>query len=320
MEQRLAPLFMMSHQQGRRFKRATTVGSYTVQMVKMQRIPGPKEPAELTYYTLYNGKPLLGTTAAKILTTVDSQRMALTLGYVVQVQADPVVKNPPNNLWIIAAVLAPIAVVTVIIIIITAVLCRKNKNDFKADTMMNLPQRAKPVQGFDYAKQHLGQQGAEDEVLPVTQETVVLPLPVRDPASQEREIVQDGTTAKTAKSNDTRKSRSPSENGSVISNKSGKPNSGRGSPQKVMAQQKMTKEEGRKRNAPRHHCNQAQRGSWMPTLPALMKKAQLGPAGPGGGRCRAPLRPARPGRGLSWVPMSSPTRPHQGLPPKTATS
>lgn len=57
-------------------------------MVKMQRIPGPKEPAELTYYTIYNGKPLLGTTAAKILSTVDSQRMALTLGYVVQVQAD----------------------------------------------------------------------------------------------------------------------------------------------------------------------------------------------------------------------------------------
>lgn len=57
-------------------------------MVKIQRIPGPKEPAELTYYTLYNGKPLLGTAAAKILSTVDSQRMALTLGYVIQVQAD----------------------------------------------------------------------------------------------------------------------------------------------------------------------------------------------------------------------------------------
>ncbi|XP_075611366.1 UPF0606 protein KIAA1549L homolog isoform X5 [Balearica regulorum gibbericeps] len=249
MEQRLAPLFMMSHQQGRRFKRATTVGSYTVQMVKIQRIPGPKEPAELTYYTLYNGKPLLGTAAAKILSTVDSQRMALTLGYVIQVQADPVVKNPPNNLWIIAAVLAPIAVVTVIIIIITAVLCRKNKNDFKPDTMMNLPQRAKPVQGFDYAKQHLGQQGAEDEVLPVTQETVVLPLPVRDaPASQEREITQDGSTIKTAKSNETRKSRSPSQNGSIISNGSGKPSSGRSSLQKVMAPQKVTKDEGRKRN------------------------------------------------------------------------
>ncbi|XP_031409242.1 UPF0606 protein KIAA1549L homolog isoform X4 [Meleagris gallopavo] len=249
MEQRLAPLFMMSHQQGRRFKRATTVGSYTVQMVKIQRIPGPKEPAELTYYTLYNGKPLLGTAAAKILSTVDSQRMALTLGYVIQVQADPVVKNPPNNLWIIAAVLAPIAVVTVIIIIITAVLCRKNKSDFKPDTMMNLPQRTKPVQGFDYAKQHLGQQGAEDEVLPVTQETVVLPLPVRDaPASQEREITQDGSTIKTAQSNETRKSRSPSQNGSIISNESGKPSSSRSSPQKVVAPQKVTKDEGRKRN------------------------------------------------------------------------
>uniref|UniRef100_A0A2I3GUP5 KIAA1549 like n=1 Tax=Nomascus leucogenys TaxID=61853 RepID=A0A2I3GUP5_NOMLE len=143
MEQRLAQLFMMSQQQGRRFKRATTLGSYTVQMVKMQRVPGPKDPAELTYYTLYNGKPLLGTAAAKILSTIDSQRMALTLHHVVLLQADPVVKNPPNNLWIIAAVLAPIAVVTVIIIIITAVLCRKNKNDFKPDTMINLPQRAK---------------------------------------------------------------------------------------------------------------------------------------------------------------------------------
>ncbi|XP_032696856.1 UPF0606 protein KIAA1549L homolog isoform X1 [Lontra canadensis] len=301
MEQRLAQLFMMSQQQGRRFKRATTLGSYTVQMVKMQRVPGPKDPAELTYYTLYNGKPLLGTAAAKILSTIDSQRMALTLHHVVLLQADPVVKNPPNNLWIIAAVLAPIAVVTVIIIIITAVLCRKNKNDFKPDTMMNLPQRAKPlpsgslhiidenmapwnrqpygkvvratsrcrmelggptmvgmticsgqpVQGFDYAKQHLGQQGADEEVVPVTQETVVLPLPVRDPpASQERDIAQDGSTIKTAKSTETRKSRSPSENGSVISNESGKPSSGRRSPQNVMAQQKVTKEEARKRNVP----------------------------------------------------------------------
>lgn len=60
-----------------------------------------------------------------------------------------VVKNPPNNLWIIAAVLAPIAVVTIIIIIITAVLCRKNKNDFKPDTMINLPQRAKVHTGME---------------------------------------------------------------------------------------------------------------------------------------------------------------------------
>ncbi|XP_021572526.1 UPF0606 protein KIAA1549L homolog [Carlito syrichta] len=249
MEQRLARLFVMSQQQGRRFRRATTLGSYTVQMVKMQRVPGPKDPVELTYYTLYNGKPLLGTAAAKILSTIDSQRMALTLHHVVLLQADPVVKNPPNNLWIIAAVLAPIAVVTVIIIIITAVLCRKNKNDFKPDTMINLPQRAKPVQGFDYAKQHLGQQGADEEVIPMTQETVVLPLPMRD-APPDRDMAHDGSTIKTARSTDTRKSRSSSENGSVLSNESGKPSPGRRSPQNVMAQPKGTKEEARKRNVP----------------------------------------------------------------------
>lgn len=60
------------------------------------------------------------------------------------------------------------------------------------------------MQGFDYAKQHLGQQGADEEVIPVTQETVVLPLPVRD-APQERDVAQDGSTIKTAKSTETRK-------------------------------------------------------------------------------------------------------------------
>lgn len=37
MEERLAELFMVAHQQGIRFKRATTVGSYTVQ-VRSNRI------------------------------------------------------------------------------------------------------------------------------------------------------------------------------------------------------------------------------------------------------------------------------------------
>ncbi len=37
MEERLAELFMVAHQQGVRFKRATTVGSYTVQ-VRSNRI------------------------------------------------------------------------------------------------------------------------------------------------------------------------------------------------------------------------------------------------------------------------------------------
>ncbi|XP_075044163.1 UPF0606 protein KIAA1549L homolog isoform X2 [Mixophyes fleayi] len=246
MEERLAKLFQISGQQSRRFKRATTVGSYTVQMVKMQRLSGPNNLAELTYYAQENGQPISGAAAAKQLSTIDPQTMALTLGYIVRVQANAVVQNPPNNLWIIAAVLAPIAVVTVIIFIITAVLCRKNKSDFKSDNIGNLPPRTKPVQGFDYAKQHLGQQGGDEDVLPVTQETVVPSLNM----SQERDSTKDGSTEKMLKSSDNRNSRSPCENGSVISNESEEASSDRSTPQKVMAQHRVTKDEAGKRNVP----------------------------------------------------------------------
>ncbi|XP_056382576.1 UPF0606 protein KIAA1549L homolog isoform X2 [Hyla sarda] len=246
MEERLATLFQISSQQSRRFRRATNVGSYTVQMVKMQRLDGANNLAELTYYALKDGQPIQGTSAAKQLSTIDPQTMALTLGYIVRVQASSVVQVPPNNLWIIAAVLAPIAVVTVIIIIITAVLCRKNKSDFKSENLSNLPPRTKPVQGFDYAKQHLGQQGGDEDVLPVTQETVVPSLNL----SQERDSTKDGSTEKMLKSSDNRKSRSPCENGSVISNESEDASSDRSTPQKVMAQHRVTKDEACKRNVP----------------------------------------------------------------------
>ncbi|KAL4622729.1 UPF0606 protein KIAA1549L-like isoform X3 [Arapaima gigas] len=254
MEQRLAELFVVARQQGARFRRATTVDGYTVQMVSVRRVPGPKNPAEMTYYVQHHGSPLPGHSAAKILNTVDSQTMALTLGYFVQVQAEPVVKRPPSNLWIIPAVLVPISVVTVIVIIITAVLCRRNKADFKSD----LNHRSKtsyrreasfyhqPVQGFDYAKQHLGQQGGDEDTLPTKQETVVLPLPIRDgPLSH-----QNGTGTKKTLSSDVHR-RLPSEDGSVISSESGKPASCRGSSvQRVPAQQKTPREEASKRSDP----------------------------------------------------------------------
>lgn len=54
----------------------------------MRRLPGPKNPAEMTYYAQLNGAPITGTTAAKTLSSLDSQTMALTLGYFVQVQAE----------------------------------------------------------------------------------------------------------------------------------------------------------------------------------------------------------------------------------------
>ncbi|XP_019751419.1 UPF0606 protein KIAA1549L [Hippocampus comes] len=264
MEQRLAELFVLAGQQGTRFKRATAVGSYTVQMVSLRRVPGIKNPAEMTYYVQHNGIPLAGVSAAKALNTVDSQTMALTLGYFVQLQAEPVVKNPPNNLWIIAAVLAPIAVVTLIILITTAVLCRRNKKDYKADAIGNLNPRAKmayrrdvnyyhqPVQGFDYAKQHLGQQGGDEETLPAGQDTLMLSLKIRDaPLSLEKTLKPEGTVNKANLATDKYKSKLLSEDGSVISSESELRNSVRGlAAPKVTAQQKPIKEETRKRDDP----------------------------------------------------------------------
>ncbi|XP_051885011.1 UPF0606 protein KIAA1549L isoform X2 [Pristis pectinata] len=250
MEQRLANLFVAAQQQGRRFRRASTIGAYTVQLVRINRLSGPKNPAELTYYALEDGRALLGTTAAKILNTVDPQSMALELGYRVQLQAEPVVKNPPNNLWIIAAVLAPVGVVTIIIIIISTVLCRKNKSELKSETMSNLHQRAKPVQGFDYAKQHIGQYGGEDEVT-ITQETVILPIPGRDAlAPQERETIPEADNSKAAKTIDIRRSRLQSERDSIISEQSANLDSTTNTAEKAAAQQKTAKEGLKRQNVP----------------------------------------------------------------------
>uniref|UniRef100_A0AAV2LTM9 Uncharacterized protein n=1 Tax=Knipowitschia caucasica TaxID=637954 RepID=A0AAV2LTM9_KNICA len=261
MEQRLAELFVLAEQQGTRFKRATTVGFFTVQMVGIRRVTGQKNPAELTYYVQHSGTPLSGTSAAKVLNTVDSQTMALRLGYFVQLQAEAVVKNPSSNLWIIAAVLGPIAAVTIIIIIVTTVLCRRKKNDFKTDAIGNINPRAKtsyrrdpgfyhqPVQGFDYAKQHLGQLGGEEEALPVSQDTLVMSLQIKDTAlSLEKTLQHDGSVSKKNLSSDKHKSRLPSEDGSVISSESEMLKSGRGL--KVTAQQKPTKEQSHNRDDP----------------------------------------------------------------------
>lgn len=59
-----------------------------MQMVSIRRLPGPKNPAEMTYYVQVDGAPIAGTSAAKTLNMVDSQTVALTLGYFVQVQAE----------------------------------------------------------------------------------------------------------------------------------------------------------------------------------------------------------------------------------------
>ncbi|XP_076589048.1 UPF0606 protein KIAA1549L isoform X2 [Chaetodon auriga] len=246
MEQRLAELFLVAGRQGSRMarsRRATTVGAYTVQMVSMRRLPGPKNPAEMTYYVQLNGAPITGTSAAKTLSSLDSQTMALTLGYFVQVQAEPVVKTPPSNLWIMA-VLTPLFLLVVVIGMVAFILCQRNRVIFKTGAFRTFKTRSKtsyrregsyhhqPVQGFDYAKKHMGRTG--DEAVSVTKETLVLGLPVRDAPlslSLDKKVHQDGSTNKRPPSADIHKGgRLPSEeDGSMSSNGSGKLNTSKSS-------------------------------------------------------------------------------------------
>ncbi|XP_014864626.1 PREDICTED: UPF0606 protein KIAA1549L-like isoform X2 [Poecilia mexicana] len=234
MEQRLAELFLVAGRQGSRSmrsRRATSVGGYTVQMVSMRRLPGPKNPAEMTYYAQLNGSPITGSAAAKTLSSLDSQTMALTLGYFVQVQAEPVVKTPPSNLWIMA-VLTPLFLLMVVIGMVAFILCKRNRVIFKSGAFRTFKTRSKPVQGFDYAKKHLGRTG--DEAVSVTKETLVLGLAVRDAPlsmSLDKKVHQDGTANKRPPSADLHKGgRLPSEeDGSVSSNSSGKLNTSKSS-------------------------------------------------------------------------------------------
>ncbi|XP_051917946.1 UPF0606 protein KIAA1549L isoform X2 [Hippocampus zosterae] len=245
MEQRLAELFHVAGRQGSqtmRSKRATTVGGYTVQMVSMRRLPGPKNPAEMTYYAQMNGAPITGTAAAKTLSSLDSQTMALTLGYFVQVQAEPVVKMPPSNLWIMA-ILTPLFLLMVVIGMVVFILCKRNRVIFKAGAFRTFKRRSKtsyrregsyhhqPVQGFDYAKKHMGRTG--DETISLNKDTLVLGLPVRDAPlsmSLDKKVYQDGSANKRPPSADIHKGgRLPSEDGSMSSNSSGKLNASKSS-------------------------------------------------------------------------------------------
>ncbi|CAL8376067.1 unnamed protein product, partial [Arctogadus glacialis] len=244
MELRLAELFLVAGRQGAqvaRVRRASSVGAYTVQMVSMRRLAGPKDPAEMTYYAQLNGEPVLGTAAAKTLSTLDSQTMALTLGYFVQVQAEPVVKTPPGNLWLLA-VMTPVTLLLVVLGMVAFILCKRNRVIFKTSAFRTFKTRSKtsyrregsyhhqPVQGFDYAKKHIGRPG--DETTSVTKETLLLALPARDaPLSLERKAYQDGTANKRPSSTDMHKGgRLPSEEGgSMSSDGSGKLNTGKSS-------------------------------------------------------------------------------------------
>nr|XP_033807331.1 UPF0606 protein KIAA1549 homolog isoform X4 [Geotrypetes seraphini] len=189
MERKLAQLVNEALSRSRRWKRASFVGSNTVQLVNISRIDGSDDPAELIYFIEdHYGKRMDAVKASALINLVDIQRAAIILGYHVQgVLAQPVDKakessKEAQNLWIIVGVVVPVTLVVVIIIILYWKLCRTDKLEFQPDTMSNIQQRQKiqapSVKGFDFAKQHLGQHNNDDVM--IIHEPTPLPGPVKD--------------------------------------------------------------------------------------------------------------------------------------------
>ncbi|XP_059833759.1 UPF0606 protein KIAA1549-like isoform X2 [Hypanus sabinus] len=175
LERKLAQLICEATGSARRWKRASTLGNNTVQVVNITKIIGDGSPAELIYFVeKQNGERLNANEAANLINKVDIQRAAIVLGYQIQgALAQPVERVPTSSptdenrsMWIIVAVLVPVIVVIIIIMILYWKFCRTDKLEFQPDTMSNIQQRQKlqvpSVKGFDFAKQHIGQHGKDD--------------------------------------------------------------------------------------------------------------------------------------------------------------
>ncbi|KAJ8391964.1 hypothetical protein AAFF_G00082740 [Aldrovandia affinis] len=191
MERRLALLLGEVLGSARRWRRATSVGNNSVQMVRTSRLEGADHPLEMVYFVEGpSGDRVAAITTSSLLNRLDVQRAAIVLGYRVQgTLAQPVEKlaAPPsetqsNNMWIIVGVVIPVLVVVIIIIILYWKLCRTDKLEFQPDAMATVQQRQKlqapSVKGFDFAKLHLGQHSKDD--IMVIQEPGPLPVPVKE--------------------------------------------------------------------------------------------------------------------------------------------
>ncbi|KAG5274037.1 hypothetical protein AALO_G00158470 [Alosa alosa] len=187
----------------RRFKRATSIGNNSVQIVRMTRLSGPDSPLEMIYFAEgANGERLPAVTTATTLNRLDVQRAAIVLGYRVQgILAQPVEKvdgfpgqpvEPPTSTWVVIGVVIPVLVVVLITSILYWKFCRTDKLEFQPDTMVTGPQRQKlqapSVKGFDFAKLHLGQPSKDD--LRVIQEPTGPPS-----ASASASVVKDTSTS-----------------------------------------------------------------------------------------------------------------------------
>ncbi|XP_027007717.2 UPF0606 protein KIAA1549 isoform X1 [Tachysurus fulvidraco] len=189
---------------GRRWRRATTVGNNSVQIVRALRLDGADNPLELVYFVeAGSGERLSAQTTAAMLNRLNLQRAAIVLGYRVHgILATPVEKlsltpseTQPSNVWLIIGVVVPGVVVLLIIIILYWKLCRSEKLEFQPDAMSTIQQRQKvwvepfhslqapSVKGFDFAKLHLGQHSKDD--IMVIQEPSPLPPSVKEATPSE---------------------------------------------------------------------------------------------------------------------------------------
>uniref|UniRef100_A0A3B3QCB9 Si:dkeyp-27e10.3 n=1 Tax=Paramormyrops kingsleyae TaxID=1676925 RepID=A0A3B3QCB9_9TELE len=189
-ERRLAQLLGEVLGSARRWKRATSVGNNSLQIVRASRLEGQDNPLEVVYFVEGpGGERVPAATSCSLLNRLDVQRAAIVLGYRLQAPlARPVEKvaAPPSetqnsNMWIIVGVVVPVLLVVLIIAILYWKLCRSDKLEFQPDAM-SIQQRQKlqapSVKGFDFAKLHLGQHSKDDIV--VIQEPGPPPAPVKE--------------------------------------------------------------------------------------------------------------------------------------------
>ncbi|XP_051513138.1 UPF0606 protein KIAA1549-like isoform X1 [Myxocyprinus asiaticus] len=243
-ERRLALLLGDVLGTGRRFKRATSVGNNSVQIVQTTRLVGPDNPLEMIYFVEgVNGQRLPAATTANMLNSLDMQHAAIIMGYRIQgilaqpveKQASPASDAEKTNTWIIVGVVVPVLVVIIIITILYWKLCRKDKLEFQPDTMSTIQQRQKlqasSVKGFDFAKLHMGQHSKDD--LMVIQEPLPHPVTAKEQNPGENTEVptpKSKTSSKTSRNGQRRRGQiSPSEGDSVgsdLSSERGTPEEG----------------------------------------------------------------------------------------------
>ncbi|XP_063067925.1 UPF0606 protein KIAA1549 [Engraulis encrasicolus] len=152
MERRLAQLVGEGLGFNRRWRRATTIGNNSVQVVRAMRLEGSDHPLELVYFVEgESGERLPSHTTAALLNRINLQRAAIVLGYRVQgtllaplsAAALSPSETQRSSVWLVVGVVVPVLVVLFIIIILYWKLCRSEKLEFQPDAMSTITQRQK---------------------------------------------------------------------------------------------------------------------------------------------------------------------------------